>query len=225
MKIKIYQIATDRDKNNVKFMSLEDLIKYQGSEKIDETLYTEVFSGETEGRNLEDIYEEFNLKIQPLNRGHSLSISDMVVTEEGAYYCDRIGYEKIAFDETRAEKPQNLLKVVYVEPNKRPYVAEIENTLRQLQRAVGGNIELVHNGDGTGIVCNEEGKLNNLPGNRKVGSDIIVGNFYIVGLTSDDFRSLTEAETDKYMERFSEPEEITPEEVENSIRIDFYTLK
>lgn len=85
MKIKIYQIATDRDKNNVKFMSLEDLIKYQGSEKIDETLYTEVFSGETEGRNLEDIYEEFNLKFQPLNRGHSLSISDVVVTEDGAY--------------------------------------------------------------------------------------------------------------------------------------------
>lgn len=73
------------------------------------------------------------------------------------------------------------LKVVMVEPHKAPYVTEIEDELSALQRAVGGYIEVVGNGDGTLIVCNEEGKLEGLEGNRRIhdGMSIIAGTFLL----------------------------------------------
>ena len=46
MKIKIYQINGDRDKNRVKFTRHDLLQKYQGTSEIDASLYDEVFSGD-----------------------------------------------------------------------------------------------------------------------------------------------------------------------------------
>lgn len=88
------------------------------------------------------------------------------------------------------------LKVVMVEPHKAPYVTEIEDELSALQRAVGGYIEVVGNGDGTLVVCNEEGKLEGLEGNRRIhdGMSIIAGTFFVVGEDGENFRSLTESE-------------------------------
>ena len=50
---------------------------------------------------------------------------------------------------------EDKLRIVKVEPNKPAYVTEIENTLEAEQEAVGGLIELIYNGDGTFIVCND----------------------------------------------------------------------
>jgi len=66
-------------------------------------------------------------------------------TEQGFYFCDRVGFKKIDFDDTQVHKPDDLMRVVYVEPNKPPYEAEIEPTLRGEQRAVKGLIECVYN--------------------------------------------------------------------------------
>lgn len=121
MKIKIYQINSDRDKNNVKFMGREDLPKWQSSPDVDSALYDEVFSGDVDCGGLESVYTLFNTDIPALHRGHSLSVSDVVATEDGAYYCDRIGFEKIEFDESKTQKQKDLLQVVYVEPNKPAY--------------------------------------------------------------------------------------------------------
>lgn len=219
MRIKVYQIVPERDKQNVKFTGLDELEKYQGSGKVDASLYEEVFDGDVDRNTLEGIYELFNTDIPPLHRGHSMSVSDVVKTDDGFYYCDRFGFQKTEFDESLATKPKNLVHVVYVEPGKPAYAAEIENSLRSLQRAVGGYIQTVSNGDGTVIVCNEEGKLNSLPPNRRIadGADILVGNFFVVGEKGTNFRSLTDKETEKYLARFAEPEEITDEEVEASI--------
>lgn len=85
-----------------------------------------MFSGEVDCKDLEEVYEMFNLEPHPLHRGHSLSMSDVVLTDTGAFYCDRVGFEKVAFEEKLAQKPENLLKVVYVEPNTPAYAAEIE---------------------------------------------------------------------------------------------------
>ena len=225
MKVKIYQVNTQRDKNKVKFLGLDQIRKYQGTENVDATLYDEVFSGDVACKNPEDVYALFNTDIPPLHRGHSLSVSDVVKTEEGCFYCDRVGFKQIDFDESATQKPE-LLKVVYVEPGKPAYAAEIEDTLKAKQRAVGGMIELVNNGDGTAIICNEEGKLEGLPANRRIEeiSDVIVGNFFVVGLGKEDFRSLTGEETEKYIKRFESPEEIEQEEVEGSIAVKFYSL-
>ena len=90
MEIKIYQINTDRDKNSVKFLQYGYLEKYQDTKDINASIYDEVFSGDVDCEDLEDIYRKFNMEGHPLHRGHSLSVSDIVVTKDGAYYCDSV---------------------------------------------------------------------------------------------------------------------------------------
>ena len=99
---------------------------------------------------------------------------------KGVFYCEAVGFVPIDFDESKTQKPGNLMRVVYVEPHKPPYVAEIETTLEGEQRAVMGLIEAVYNSeDDTCIICNEEGKLIGMEGNRRIGngSSIIAGPF------------------------------------------------
>mgnify|MGYP001778399699 FL=1 len=222
MKIKVYQIVPERDKQNVKFTGLDELEKYQGGKAVNAALYEEVFDGEVDRTTLEGVYELLNIDIPPLHRGHSMSVSDVVKTDDGFYFCDRFGFQKTEFDEALATKPKNLVRVVYVEPGKPAYAAEIENTLRGIQRAVGGYIQTASNEDGTVIVCNEEGKLNSLPANRRLASDVLVGNFFVIGTKGADFRSLTDEETGKYLKRFATPEEIEEGEVEKEADIRFY---
>ena len=151
-----------------------------------------------------------------------MSVSDIVKTEDGFFYCDRYGFKKVDFDESLAAKPKNLWRIVFVEPGKPAYAAEIEGTLRAEQRAVGGKIEIVCNQDDTAILCNEEGKLEWLPANRRIdGGGVLVGNFFVIGEGEENFRSLTEEEIQKYLARFAEPEEITDEEVEADIYAKF----
>jgi hypothetical protein len=144
-----------------------------------------------------------------------MKVSDVVVTEEGAFYCDSVGFKPVTFDESQTQKPDNLLKVVYVEPGKPPYEAEILHTLEAQQKAVGGFIEPVYLEDDITLVGNEESKLIGMPGNRRLDSgSIIAGPFYLVGDAGDDFRSLTDEEAQRMMKRFEQPEDISPEEVE-----------
>lgn len=111
----------------------------------------------------------------------------------------------------------NKLRVVMVEPGKPAYETEIENTLKAEQRAVGGYIEVIPLGGEKLLICNEEGKLNGMRGNRRIGNDVIAGPFFIVGEDGDEFRSLTDEEVRESLERFAEPEEISQEEVENAL--------
>lgn len=226
MRVKIYQINSERDTNRVKFSGLNDLEKLQGNDQIDSMIYNEVFNAELDDDDLESIYTRFNTDGHPLYRGHSLSVSDIVVTDKGAFFCDRVGFESVDFDESQTQKPDNLMRVVYVEPHKPAYEAEIENSLDGEQRAVKGDIEIVYNGDGTIIVCNRDAKLKGMDGNRRLdnGTSIIAGPFFIVGEGDEDFRSLTDEETEKYVNRFSEPEDISQEEVEGDMGFKFYGI-
>lgn len=228
MKIKIFQIDHEKDKNGVKFMHTDRLEKLQGTTDIDASLYKEVFNGEVEAADLEDVYSMFNCEGHPLHRGHSMSISDVVKTEDGAYFCDLYGFKKIDFDESKTTKPDNILKVVYVEPNKAAYAAEVEHTLEGEQRAVKGMIECIYcHDDNTCVVANEEAKLIGMEGNRRFGDgkSIIAGPFFVVGLEGDGFRSLTEEEQAKYLEKYAEPEQISQEEVEADTGMTFIAFR
>ena len=79
------------------------------------------------------------------------------------------------------------IKALMVEPLKEPKVVTLKTDLESLQKAgsIGadyqGLIEIIFLGDGTCILCNEEGKLIGLEGNRRISNDIIAGVFYVVG--------------------------------------------
>lgn len=116
------------------------------------------------------------------------------------------------------------MRVLIIEPMKEPHVADIENDLKSMQDVVGGLIEVINLEDDIVMVDNEEGKLIGLEGNRRVGRDIIAGTFFLCGSNDEgEFVSLTEEQIDKYTDRFKEPEHYTPEQVEDSIRIEFYS--
>jgi hypothetical protein len=209
--IKIYQINSERDPGRAKFMGLNSV------KDINPASYDEVFSGDVDCKNLEDVFTMLNTRGHPLHRGHSLSVSDVVLTEDGAYFCDTIGFKYIGFDENKSHKPDGLLKIVYVEPNRPPFVSEVGDDLKSLQRAVMGHIEPIYLGDGTILVGNEEAKLMGMEGNRRVGDSIIAGPFFIMGEDGEDFRSLTDEEAQRYMERFAQPEQISHWEVQKDM--------
>jgi hypothetical protein len=105
------------------------------------------------------------------------------------------------------------MQVLIVEPMKSPYVKEIDEGLESLQHEVGGYIEAVYPfEDEVAIICNEEGKLDGLDLNRALRGDdgeiydIIAGTFLIVGLTEENFGSLTPEQITKFSEMYRTPE-------------------
>ena len=118
-------------------------------------------------------------------------------------------------DKERNDIMSKMIKVVLAEPGKKAKATEIENTLENLQKIVGGYIECIYPfEDNVGIICNEEGKLIGLEPNRVLRDengnavDIIFGTFIVTGLTEDDFGSLTDEQTKYYAELFRCPESI-----------------
>lgn len=119
---------------------------------------------------------------------------------------------------------ENEMTILKVEPGKPPEEATIPNTLKAMQEMVGGYIEVVYL-DGICLVCNEEGKLMGLEGNRRVGGDIIAGTFFLAGDNRDgDFCSLTQEQLERFGQMFAQPESIQPSEVEETMRIEFYSM-
>jgi len=111
------------------------------------------------------------------------------------------------------ENEKSTLTVLMVEPGKAPYQATIGADLKSLQQVVGGYIEsIAPYDDPVAIICNEEGKLEQLPFNRGLRDesgnlyDYIAGNFIIVGLGEEDFTSLPPEYIEKYSQLFAQPE-------------------
>lgn len=105
------------------------------------------------------------------------------------------------------------ITVLVVEPQKKPYVKEIDNTLESLQHEVGGYIQAIYPFcEPVTIVCADCAKLEGMPLNRALRDDngdvydIIAGTFLIVGLTEDDFGSLSEEQNKQFAEFFGLPE-------------------
>lgn len=108
------------------------------------------------------------------------------------------------------------MQVVIVEPEKKPRVQSIDDGLEAMQKIVGGTIQAVYPFDEpVALICNDEGKLLNLPLNRALRDsdgrvyDIVAGTFFLCGATasSDRFDSLTEEQVQHLLERFSASEQ------------------
>lgn len=121
------------------------------------------------------------------------------------------------------------ITVLMVEPGQHPKVTTLEDDLDSLQKAVSigadyqGLIEIVSLGNGDCIMCNEEGKLIGLEGNRRLGNDILVGVFYIMSENEEgELISLTERKIKRYTELFWEPETFDRVQIEETITCHIY---
>ena len=118
------------------------------------------------------------------------------------------------------------MRILKVEPGQVPYEKEISNTLESIQAEVGGGLfQPLYVGEGIVLCCNEEGKLNGMEPNRRLGNDIVYGPFFLVGDSeSGNFVSLTDDQLSLGMETFAEPEQFTGEEPELEPWMEFYTF-
>lgn len=109
------------------------------------------------------------------------------------------------------------IRVLIVEPERPPRLAEIESSLDVFQALVGGDIQFAELDRDAFIYCNAEGKLLGLQGNRRLDNgDIVVGTFIICREDGTGVEaSLTDEQIEKYMQRFKEPEWFTFQEIKD----------
>lgn len=123
------------------------------------------------------------------------------------------------------ENENNTLRVLRVEPGNAPEEKVIGADLESLQTEVAGLIECVYMDDDIILVCNEEGKLNGMKLNRRLGDDIICGPFFLVSDDGEgDFASLNDRQMDALKERFAQPEQFADFEPDAVPRIRFITF-
>ena len=98
----IYQLKVSDETREIRFISLESLAE-QGRQP-DISTYDKVYegdftgfeqAGDTIGKQLEAVYTRFNLNRPEDFKGHSLSISDVVVVKDKAYYVDTFGFKEL----------------------------------------------------------------------------------------------------------------------------------
>ena len=119
---------------------------------------------------------------------------------------------------------EKTIKVLMVEPGEHPKEAMLDNNLDALQKAVSigceaqGLVEIIGLEDGICLMCNEEGKLLQLEGNRRLGDDIITGVFYILGEDGEgELTSLPQEAMERYKEGFWDPEHYSEADIDHAL--------
>ena len=99
-------------------------------------------------------------------------------------------------------EPKRKLRILMKRVNQEPEEMEIEDTLEAKQALVDGLIEVVYVTDGILLICNEEGKLLNMPPNLMFEFDYIAGDCFFIGddYENGDFKSLTDEQIEEVKE-------------------------
>ncbi len=98
-KYEIYQLKSGDDMHDFRFMPYELITKNGG--KPDFANYDKVYEGNAAdlsgnlGEKLESLFEKFNLDRPEDFKGHSFSVSDVVVLDDKAYYVDDVGFKPL----------------------------------------------------------------------------------------------------------------------------------
>lgn len=133
------------------------------------------------------------------------------------YILDSENFTGVEFG-TEAERElqqeqTEMIDVLLVKPNMYPQKVQIGVELEDLQKAVGGDIEVTYPfEEPVALVMNEEGKINGSLLNRALRDeqgniyDIVAGDFLVVGLGEEDFTSLSPELMKKFEEQFHQPE-------------------
>ena len=115
-------------------------------------------------------------------------------------------------------KKEKNLKIVLKKVGENPEIMNIENTLEKKQELVGGLIEVVPVLKDILLVCNEEGKLDNLLPNLIFPYDYIAGDCFFVGddYKNGDFKSLTDEQITEIKELCKKREYVSIFKLEDS---------
>lgn len=139
--------------------------------------------------------------------------ADARIFEKAVTFEARVAEQAVAYETATPEVSAETITVLLVEPEKYPRPIEIGTELADLQKAVGGYIEVTYPfDDNVGLIMNEEGKIDGLPLNRALRDedggiyDVVAGSFLVAGLTDDGFGSLTPDQMKKFEEKFHQPE-------------------
>lgn len=161
------------------------------------------------------VLDQMNDDPRPIAPGTAGTVR--VVDDMGTIHCDFDDGRRLGLvpgeDEFHIEK-ERYIKVVLCEPGKKARITTVSNDLKSLQHMVGDSlIECVYPfDDPVAIICDEEGKLRNAELNRSLKDDqgkiydILAGPFLVVGLSDDDFASLSKEHQGKYCKLFEYPE-------------------
>lgn len=124
----------------------------------------------------------------------------------------------VEYEKTIENEKNNIskLRVIYKEVGKEPEVIEIEDTLEAKQKLIEGLIEVVPYKDNLLLICNEEGKINNLAPNLQFDYDYIAGNCFIVGddFENEGFKSVEDKQIEDIKKDLKERSIETCEEIE-----------
>ena len=91
------------------------------------------------------------------------------------------------------------IKVIMCPVDREPYMAEIEDSLEALQQAVGGYIECLGVTTDCVLICNEEGRVRNMPVNHSVSWLMpygIYGDALLCGADGPEFADVPETGRD-----------------------------
>lgn len=108
----IYQLKKDENLRYHRFTDYETLHKEGNT--VEAENYIQVYRDElSSGTTLEDIYTRFNIN-QPADfKGHSLSVSDIIVVHDNgdtaAYYIDDVGYKRVPEFLKLEQKAENIV--------------------------------------------------------------------------------------------------------------------
>ncbi len=84
----------------------------------------------------------------------------------------------------------NKIKVLLVKPNEEPKIIEIENTEDSFKDIVSGELEYIKLEPNVKLMCNKNGKQQDLEFNRVIENDVVVGTFIVVGYKNGVITSL-----------------------------------
>ena len=115
----IYQLKQGDETRNFRFEPYDRL--QAAGNVVDKANYELVYSAElTPGTSLEDIYTRFNIDHPKDFKGHSLSVSDVVVLhqngQDAAHYVDSFGYKEVPeFLQEQTQQPEKINPLKHVE--------------------------------------------------------------------------------------------------------------
>ena len=118
---------------------------------------------------------------------------------------------------------ETTIKVLIVEPNKRPYKSTVIRNIKIIKEIVCpsfpllSGVDVIEIEDNVFLIHNPEGALLGLKGNRKLKNNIIAGTFLVVQTDKKGkITSLSNNNLTKYTKRFWDTEQYTDEEVSDA---------